>query len=249
MNENEPSPTSPAESAAPAGAAKQSARPAAPASPRGGKWLRYRRLPTWRTWLAVLALTAGLVVWLGPKFHGWLAVTDPVPGARYFVVEGWCPDYVMTVVQADAEASGPLRVFTTGIPIDTGTFLAEHKNFAHLAAATLTKCGLDPALIAPVPAAASTRNRTAAMAAALKAALDSMNIPEADRTINLYTLGTHARRSRQIFQRILGSSWKVGVISVADLSYESGAWYKHSAGAKRVIEELVSLGVVACGGE
>ena len=89
----------------------------------------------------------------------------------------------------------------------------------------------------------------AAMAAALKEIVDGENIPAADRRINIFTLGTHARRSRRIFQETLGSSWEVGVIAVPCRDYDESRWYLQSAGAKTVLNELIALTVQSGGGE
>ncbi len=88
-----------------------------------------------------------------------------------------------------------------------------------------------------------------AMAAALKQILDAENIPAAERRINLYTLGTHARRSRRIFQETLGSTWQVGVIAVPSRDYDQTRWYTQSGGAKNVLNELIALTVQSSGGE
>jgi hypothetical protein len=87
------------------------------------------------------------------------------------------------------------------------------------------------------------------MARGLKTILDAESIPAADRRLNLYTLGTHARRSRRIFQEVLGSDWKVGIISVPNRAYDAAKWYRQSAGAKTVLDELVALVVQSAGGE
>ena len=213
-------------------------------------WFRRRSLPlpTWRTWFILLTGTALLAWWFVPRIHGWLAVVDPVEEAPYLIVEGWVPDYVMEEAIEYTRAIPVKRIFTTGVPLDAGTFLSEFRDFAHLSAASLAKMGMDPQLICPAPAMEVKTERTRAMAAALKKILDGENIPAADRRINLYTLGTHARRSHRIFQDTLGPDWKVGVVSVPSDEYDAGKWYRQSAGAKTVISELIALTMQTAGG-
>jgi len=206
-------------------------------------------MPTWRTWVVILSAAGLLAWWLVPRMHNWLAVVDPVEGAPYLIVEGWVPDYVLQEAVDDAGESSVKRIFTTGVPLDRGTFLTKFTDYAHVSAATLAEMGVDPQLVCPAPAAAVKAERTRAMAAGLKKVLDGENIPAADRRINLYTLGTHGRRSRRIFQEVLGSDWKVGVISVPSKDYDAGKWYRQSAGAKTVIDELIALTVQSAGGE
>ena len=225
--------------------------PASAAPVRRPYWFRRRSLPlpTWRTWF-VLVTTVGLLAWwLVPRTHGWLAVVDPVEGSPYLIVEGWVPDYVMEEAIAYTKATPVKRIFTTGVPLDTGTFLSDYRDYAHLSAASLAKMGVDPQLICPAPAMEVKTERTRAMAAALKKILDAENIPSAERRINLYTLGTHARRSHRIFQDTLGPDWKVGVVSVPSSDYDQEKWYRQSAGAKTVINELIALTVQTAGGE
>jgi hypothetical protein len=205
-------------------------------------------MPTWRTWF-VLVTTAGLMaVLLVPRLHGWLAVVEPEEKAPYLIVEGWAPDYVLEEAAAYIKGAPVKRLFATGVPIDTGTYLTGYLNYSHLCAESLAKIGVDRQTICEAPAEAVKTERTRAMAAALKAILDAENIPEADRRINLFTLGTHGRRSRRIFQETLGSTWKVGVVSVPSRDYDAAKWYRQSAGAKTVIDELVALTVQSSGG-
>jgi hypothetical protein len=214
-------------------------------------WFRRRSvpLPTWRTWIVILSAAGLLTWWLGSQLHGWLAVVDPVEGAPYLAVEGWAPDYVLERAVNDAEESDVKRIFTTGVPIERGTFLSEFHDYAQVSAATLAQMGIEPQRICPAPAATARTERTRAMAAALKKVLDAEDIPPAERRLNLYTLGTHGRRSRRIFQETLGDTWKVGVISVPHHEYEASKWYRHSAGAKTVIDELIALTVQSAGGD
>jgi hypothetical protein len=214
-------------------------------------WFRRRSIPmpTWRTWFVVLS-ALGIAAWLIiPKLHGWLAVVEPVKNAPYLIAEGWVPDYVLEEVLSDSRAQPVKRIFTTGIPLDTGSFLSEHKDYAHLSATSLAKMGVSPQLICPVPARAVDTERTRAMARALKTVLDGENIPAAERRINLYTLGTHARRSRRIFQETLGDTWQVGVIAVPSQDYDQAKWYRQSGGAKTVLNELIALAMQSGGGD
>ena len=108
--------------------------------------------------------------------------------------------------------------------------------------------GAGTRLICEAPSTAVRVERTRAMAIALKGVLEGENIPAAERKINIFTLGTHGRRSRRIFQEVLGSDWEVGVYSVPSENYDAAKWYRQSAGAKTVIDELVALTVQSMSG-
>ncbi len=230
-----------------------SAEPAVPVPAtvaRRGFWFRRRAMiwPTWRFWLCAFLTLVTLGLTAGRQLHSWLAVTDPVPDARYLIVEGWVPDDVLNATVVIADDSNATRVFTTGIPVERGSYLVPWKTHAEVAAQTLARLGMDPQRICPVPCAEVKTERTRAMAMALKAVLDAEPVPDTGRRINLVTRGTHARRSRAIFQDVLGPAWQVGVFSIAPVSYDPARWYRQSEGAKGVINELAALTLMAMGG-
>ena len=47
----------------------------------------------------------------------------------------------------------------------------------------------------------------------------------------------HARRTRLLFQKALGSDIKVGIISIPPDDFPARQWYRYSAGIKDVIAE------------
>lgn len=219
-------------------------------SPARGFWFRRRALPwpTWRLWVCAGLTLAAVVVVAGKNLHSWLAVSEPMPDARYLVIEGWVPDHVMNATVTLADDTQATRVFCTGVPVDKGSYLIQWKTYAELTATSLAKLGMDPQLICPVPCSDVKTERTRAMATALKAVLDKEPVPDTGRKINLITLGTHARRSRAIFQDVLGKDWQVGVVSIPSITYDPAIWYKQSDGAKNVITEVSALGLMAVGG-
>ena len=230
-----------------------SAEPAVPAGvmvPRRGFWFHRRVLPwpTWRLWLCLVLTVIGLLLLAGTYLHRWLSVSDPVPDAKYLIVEGWVPDHALSATISLADDLQATRVFTTGIPLDHGSYLIGWKTYAEVAAQSLARLGMEPQRICPVPCADVKTERTRAMATALKAILDKEPVPETGRKINVITLGTHARRSRAIFRDVLGPAWEVGVVSIPPLSYDPAQWYRQSDGAKSVITELSALTLMAAGG-
>lgn len=209
----------------------------------GGFWLRRRSvpLPTWRLWLCLLG-TLGAVMVLGvTTVHPWLAHSEPVPGAKYLIVEGWVPDEAVRRTVEIADETEATRIFCTGQPIDQGSYLIAWKSYAELTATSLAKLGVEPQRICPTPAPDVKKDRTRNMAESLKAILDQEPVPSTGRKINLISLGTHARRSHAIFQEVLGPEWQVGVYSIPNPEYDPAIWYRQSAGVKCVIAELSAL--------
>lgn len=216
-----------------------------------GLWLRQRTLwlPTWRTCLLVLVLAGAILFWGGRNVHGWLCPRAPVEDAKYVVIEGWAPDLVIRSALEWSKGHETRRIFTTGMEVERGGYLSNYPTYADLAARTVVRLGADESKVMAVPASAVRRERTRTMAAALKTKLDAEGVPVVDRKINLFTLGTHARRSQIHFQAELGKDWQVGIVSVANPGYPEGQWWKYSEGAKSVISELAALLAQCLGGE
>ncbi|MDB6135957.1 MAG: hypothetical protein JWM59_4200 [Verrucomicrobiales bacterium] len=214
-----------------------------------GFWFRRRSvpLPTWRLWLCALGTAAAITLGVGSQLHSWLAVTDPVSGAKYIAIEGWAPDEVARRTQEIADDTHAVRIFCTGMPLEKGHYLAAWKTDADVTAITLAKLGVDPQRICPAAGGAAKVDRTRAMAMGLKEVLDGEGIPASDRKINLVSQGTHARRSRDVFQDVLGPEWQVGIHSIPSSEYDPAKWYRQSAGVKGVIAETAAICLRAVG--
>jgi hypothetical protein len=149
------------------------------------------------------------------------------------VVEGWLPDYALAQARDEFEHKGYELAVTTGGPLRQGSLLSDHSSYADLAAATLRRMGLDEARAAP--AGSVRRNRTYEAAMGLKAWLVE-NAPGVS-SMNVVSLGIHARRSRMMYQRALGDGYRIGIIAVPDREYEATNWWHYSAGLKGVLTE------------
>lgn len=211
--------------------------------------MRHREvpLPTWRGWFLIVAILIPVVLCLPPALYHWLAVSDPA-GTGLLVVEGWVPDHAVART-ADLYNTGTYtRLVTTGVRIETGFFLSDFGTTAEVAAATLRRMGIDSTAVTPIPAADTVaRDRTAASARALQRWLTQVS-PAPD-TIDIVTLGVHARRTRMVFQRVLGDSIRVGVIAVPDPRYDASGWWRASAGVKDVLSEVVGTCFTLIGSE
>ncbi|WP_245876056.1 YdcF family protein [Tychonema bourrellyi] len=130
------------------------------------------------------------------------------------------------------------QLITTGTPLSKGYYLAEYKNYAELTAATCIALGFDQDKIVAVPAANVLKYRTAASAIALRDWLATSAL-KVD-AINLYSLGTHARRSWLIFQEVLNPEIKVGIISAETQDYNPQEWWKSSEGFRTVTGEIIA---------
>ncbi|MCU0552474.1 MAG: cytosine deaminase [Leptolyngbya sp. Prado105] len=190
---------------------------------------------TFYGWLLVLTCSVVILFGFCANLHRFFAISEPIQ-AEALVVEGWLEDKTVTSAIAEFNTRNYKVLITTGIELPIGYYLSGYKTFAEVSAATLKQAGFNPGQLVVVPAKDAKRDRTFTAALALKDWLDQSPI----RSINLYSSGTHARRSRMLYQRALGQAYQIGVIAADDPEYETRDWWKSSAGVKKVLIELVS---------
>ncbi len=172
------------------------------------------------------------------RVQPFLAATHKVP-ARYLVLEGWLPDYAFEAAVEEFRAGGYQQVFTTGGPLRKSHGLVFRGDYAQRAEAALRSLGLSTNEVTAVSAPATRRNRTYVSAKALRDHCAAQGVRLG--SVNLVSLGVHARRSRLCFQQALGKDAQVGVISVENLDYDPGRWWKFSEGVKEVAGETIAF--------
>ena len=157
--------------------------------------------------------------------------------SHVLVVEGWMPDYGMKEVITETQRKPYVLLVVTGGPLERGAPLSEYGTYAALGAATLAKLGASSPPPQSVPAMDVYRDRTFASAFALRDWLKERGpIPA---TINLVSLGAHARRSRLLFNKVFGPDVEIGIIAVPDRSYDAQHWWRSSQGFRSVTDEFI----------
>lgn len=187
----------------------------------------------WLVIAAICMITLGFFV----KFvHPFFTVTDPIRG-KILVVEGWLPRYAIESAIQEFKAHGYKKIITTGGPISSRLPCGEYKNYAELASAVLQDLHVDPERIIAVPAPDAKKDRTYVAARALKRWFDQNERQR--ESLDIITLGLHARRSLILHKMALGANVAVGVISVPDRGYDPNRWWRYSQGVKNVINEVI----------
>ena len=195
-------------------------------------------VPTWRGCLLLLVLCI-LATYVGVRgIHPFLAPDRPV-ASDILVVEGWVPDYALkrgldlSVERKSSYlllAGGTVRGEVNPEPGDT---------YAHMAMQRLKRIGGDLPHVHPVPSPELTpepeRDRTYASALAVKKWLKDQGVSV--RSINVLTMGPHARRSRLLFQKAFGPGIEVGVFAIRNREYDPRTWWRYSEGVKEVLSE------------
>jgi DUF218 domain len=209
-------------------------------SGRQGFGLLKRRevlLPTLRGWLFLLLMSAGLIFAAVREVHPFLATIDPVSGGA-LIVEGWLPAFAFEKVIAEFNRNQYSKLYVTGGPIEQGSSDSGYITYAERGAAILRGKGVLSNAVQAVPAPKVDRDRTYASAVALKSWLLAQGI--APKSYHVMTMGTHARRSRLLFQKALGEGAVVGITAIDDPGYDPKHWWNTSAGVRTVIGETIA---------
>ena len=83
------------------------------------------------------------------------------------------------------------------------------------------------------------RNRTYSTAIALRNWLLN-NMQSSEISINIFSLGPHARRTRLLFDMALGDIVNIGIIATDNINYNANRWWKSSTGVRIVIDEVIA---------
>lgn len=202
----------------------------------GGFWQRrICVVPTWRGWALLILIGAIAVMVVVRGAYDFLSPNDSTPGGL-LVLEGWQPDYVLQEAAEEFQRHHYKGIVVTGDPIEKGAPLSDYGDHATLSVAVLARMGVKPDLMHVALWPRVPRDRTYASAAALRAWLYDHGLLE--ETINLFSCGPHARRSRLLYQRTLGT--KVGVIAIKDRAFDPARWWASSSGFRSVTDEMIA---------
>ena len=192
--------------------------------------------PTWMGWLLLFCVVVVPVMlwgWLGERF---LAHTERLP-ADTLVIESWIQPDALHAAAAEFRSGGYRHlVVTGGLTGSKGTL--RRKRYADLSQRELGEAGIakDKIIVAEMPDV--DRQRTYAMAVAVRAALHAQNVHPG--ALNVFTAGAHARRSRLVYTKVFGSEVKVGSISWTPTDRAaSAAWWRSSERTVELTKETV----------
>ena len=187
----------------------------------------------WFTLCGTVIALSFLSLW---QIYPFLAYHNPV-NAEVLIIESCVPDYALKEAISEF-GNGSYKFFiTTGGPLSKGSYLADYKTFAELTAASLKKLGVPEHKIIALPAPYVLKERTYASALEVRKWL--LKHPDF-KTVNLFTLGVHARRSHYLHRKVFSSKIELGVIAVAPEDYIPEKWWSSSAGVRTVISEEIA---------
>lgn len=194
---------------------------------------RERWVLTWKGRLLVLAVVAPLTVILGRGAGAFLAITSPV-GGQFLIVEGWMPTYAYREAAAQFRKGGYQKAIAAG----TLDWDASGELRHHFGGEKLIRFGVARELVVTTSSDEIRHDRTFHAAMAVKRWLQDQGLQAT--SIDIVTIGPHARRSRLLYEKALGAEVKVGVIAVEDRRFAPNHWWRSSVGVRAVIGEAIA---------
>jgi uncharacterized SAM-binding protein YcdF (DUF218 family) len=177
-------------------------------------------------------------VWGGVQLvYPFLAVTDQVHSS-YLVVEAWIPRYGLQQAVKTFQTGGYTRMLISGCARFSDQDGSETPNPAYTAALQVQRYGMNSNAVTAVACPIEQRDRTYNTALAVKEWLKKNGISA--ESIDVLTVGPHARRSRLLFEKAFGNQTRIGVISVDDRGYDPAHWWRSSEGVRDVIGETIA---------
>ena len=172
-------------------------------------------------------------------YHGesFLSVTQRVP-ADVLVVEGWISHEGIHASAIEFLTGGYRFVVATG-GLTGERWSKDRWNYALVAQEQLLRSGIAADRILLASSLETERQRTFEMARSALRSLEGKGIRP--HGINVFTRGTHARRSRSVFSKVFGSRTAVGVISWAPEDLAAEPWWRSSERAEEMIKESVGF--------
>jgi uncharacterized SAM-binding protein YcdF (DUF218 family) len=184
--------------------------------------------------LSALALPC---LWWFNYGERFLAPTNRIANARILVVEGWIGPEGLRAAKAEFDTHNYDLIVTSGgnpDPRSEDNWQRAGWSYAEGAQKQLLRLGVPAGKVVSAPPKETEARRTYRSALMVKETLDSLD--GQPKSINVFTLGPHARRSWLVFQKACGPETSVGIIGWEPPVYNAKSWW-HSS--ERAIDLLV----------
>jgi uncharacterized SAM-binding protein YcdF (DUF218 family) len=167
-----------------------------------------------------------------------LSPTQPA-SAKLLVVEGYLPDYAVEEAMKIYRDGNYEHMVITGKKREKGAHLDVYTNDGEYSAATLMKLGFNAENLTVVELDEDiTKDRTYQSARAVRPWLEQ-NRP-GEPSVDLVSLGTHARRSRLLFDKAFEGSVTVGIYAIPNQAFDPDRWWRTSHGFREVNKETIA---------
>jgi uncharacterized SAM-binding protein YcdF (DUF218 family) len=173
------------------------------------------------------------VFWWFARGESFFSLTHRLP-ADVLVVEGWVGRPGIHAAVAEFEQHGYQYIVASG-GLTSDRWDDERASYAEMAAGEMIRSGVPRERIVVAPAKLAESGRTFESAVAVRRALQAVGIHA--KRVNVFTFGSHARRSRLVFAKVDGPGTEVGVISWTPAGYVASPWWRSSERAREMLEE------------
>jgi hypothetical protein len=190
--------------------------------------------PTWVGSLCLVLFLAAPAIWWGVYGEAFLSLTDRRP-AEILVVEGWIGRDGVQAAAKEFVRHGYRYVITTGGLTSAERWDESSWSYAEGAQHELIRSGIPETQIIAATSRVVDRQRTFECAVAASRALQSKGIHA--RSLNVFTWGPHARRSRLVFAKVFQPDTDVGIVSWSPSTDRVGPWWHSSDRAKELLAE------------
>lgn len=193
--------------------------------------------PTWGCWTALITLVFLPVLLWWSKGEAFLSKERRLT-AEVLIVECWIGREGVTAAANEFKRESYSYIVATGSTIKRG-WLFDGQCVADLAKQQLLQLGIPDDKIIVARDRDTDRDRTFESAVSAFRELKARGInPSAS---NVFTLGSHARRSRLVFSKAFKNTSDIGVISWMPDGNQQANWWESSERTKAMITETFGL--------
>jgi uncharacterized SAM-binding protein YcdF (DUF218 family) len=189
--------------------------------------------PTCLGSILIASLLLISVTWWFGSGESFLSLTQRLP-AHVLVVEGWIGRPGIRAAVAEFGQRGYQYIVPTG-GLTSGRWEDEPASYAEMAAGEMIRSGVPKERIIVATPKNTESHRTFESAVAVWRALQAAGIQP--KTVNVFTFGPHARRSRLVFAKVDEPGTDVGVIGWIPPGYVAVPWWRSSERARDLLEE------------
>jgi hypothetical protein len=189
---------------------------------------------TWRGRVLTATFLLSLTLMFSIGVYPFLAVTQR-ERAEVLVVDGWIPAYsIPQVAREFKNYHYSSLIIARGTYDDREDYESGYYHGRHLSN-LVVRAGVDADAVKLLTYPVAKRDRTYHSALAVKSHLARHQ--RAVRSLNIATMGPHARRSCLLYKKAFNDEAEIGVISMDERGYDSRNWWRTSDGVKSIISE------------
>jgi hypothetical protein len=192
--------------------------------------------PTWTGSLCIASILFAVIAAWFSYGETYLAETNRAR-ADILVVEGWIGRNGIRAAVDEFER-GHYRYIVASGGLKADRWADKSESYAEMAAAEMIRSGIPKERIVVASSEEMEIHRTFESAVSVWRALRDAGIePE---SLNVFTLGPHARRSALVFAKVNSHGPQIGVIGWLPPEYKTEVWWNSSERSRELFEETIA---------